>query len=897
MFTRTMGLSEPGESRGGDQTDRSTDGASGDGGSRKLETFEHRGLAIRYARSGAGSPVVLLHNGGTSHAIWDEITPLLEGHETFALDLLGFGASDKPGRGYELEAHVAILEAFVDALGLSPTSLVGNCMGSATALAFAMRRPRDVRALVLMNTLTPSTFETGRYGPMRELPRRAPRLVSALSRVGLGARLGTYGVRSQLGRLGVARHVHERGALCACYAHGDQSRALLEVLADIPRYAALERFTPPPDFPPICTLWGLENRVLPAERGRRLVETLQPARQEWLEGCGHLPMLERPQEVAAIVSDFLRAPGPGDVQTRARREATVVPFAEDVFDLASVAREVARVDPGRIAVVEPDGRGEDGKRRYRRSTYEELSHDAESIAVGLREVGIAERTRTVFMAPPSYEACAVYLALTRVGATVVMIDPSVGYRNVAERLGRLRPEAFVGIPLTHAARVTFGWGPRVTRKAIVVDGHFPGAHTLASLRRSAPAEPVRADVTPEDPMCVLYTTGSTGPAKPALYSHRAFCGMFRTVRESWALDPSRGLAVDMAAFPAFFIVGLSLGGTVVVPPIDFTRQTPATADPAALLEVIDDCGVRSLFGSPVLLENLARHADAHGRTAPSLERVIGGGAPITGPTMARLSRMMPNGEAFANYGATEAMPSTRLGARETLADTWAKTKAGRGICVGRPFSTVELRIARIQDRAAVDFETLPTGEIGEILVRSPHVSGEYLDDTESTRKNKIGTWHRLGDAGYLDEQGRLWICGRVSQRVRGPNGPLFSLLAEPIFDAHPSVRRSGLVGVADGASERPVICIELEAESDVDRDALREELLALAARHRTTQDVRDVLFLDRLPVDPRHQSKIERPKLARWAAEELERSPSLGSDRASTPLAEPREVRWSASSP
>lgn len=874
MFARATRLPELDEGHDEGQMDRSTDvaAASGDGGSRRLETFEHRGLAIRYARSGAGSPVVLLHNGGTSHAIWDEITPLLEGHETFALDLLGFGASDKPGRGYELEAHVAILEAFVDALGLSPTSLVGNCMGSATALAFAMRRPRDVCALVLMNTLTPSTFETGLYGPMRALPRRAPRLASALSRVGLGARLGTYGVRSQLGRLGVARHLHERGALCACYAHSDQSRALLEVLADIPRYAALDRFTPPPDFPPICTLWGLENRVLPAERGRRLVETLQPARQEWLEGCGHLPMLERPQEVAAIVSDFLRDPGPGDAQTRARREATVVPFADDVFDLASVAREVARVDPGRVAVVEPDGRGEDGKRCYRRSTYEELSHDAESIAVGLREVGIAERTRTVFMAPPSYEACAVYLALTRVGATVVMIDPSVGYRNVAERLGRLRPEAFVGIPLTHAARVTFGWGPRVTRKAIVVDGHFPGAHTLASLRRSAPAEPVRADVTPEDPMCVLYTTGSTGPAKPALYSHRAFCGMFRTVRESWALDPSRGLAVDMAAFPAFFIVGLSLGGTVVVPPIDFVRQTPATADPAALLEVIDDCGVRSLFGSPVLLENLARHADAHGLTAPGLERVIGGGAPITGPTMARLSRMMPNGEAFANYGATEAMPSTRLGARETLADTWAKTKEGRGICVGRPFSTVELRIARIQDRAAVDFEALPQGEIGEILVRGPHISGAYLDDTESTRKNKIGTWHRLGDAGYLDEEGRLWVCGRVSQRVRGPNGPLFSLLVEPIFDAHSQVRRSGLVGVPDGASERPVICVELEA-TGVDRDALREELLALAARHRTTEDVREVLFLDRLPVDPRHQSKIERPKLARWAAEELERAP------------------------
>lgn len=553
-------------------------------------------------------------------------------------------------------------------------------------------------------------------------------------------------------------------------------------------------------------------------------------------------------------------------------------FPEDVFDLASVVRAVAQQHPDRVAVVEPAGRGRDGRRRYERHSYEALSRDAESVAVGLREMGIAERTRTVFMAPPSYEACVLYVALTRVGATIVMIDPSVGYRNVGERLRRVRPEAFVGIPVTHLARMVFGWGPRLLEKAIVVGGpprggglaRFPGARTLASLRRPAPDEPRRAAVGPDDPMSVLYTTGSTGPAKPALYTHRGFCGVFRIVRQSWGFDRSDGIPVDMAVFPAFFIVGLSAGGTVVVPPIDFVRQTPATADPAALLEVIQDCGVRSLFGSPVLLENLARHANARDATAPALERVIGGGAPIIGSSMRALTRMMPRGEAFSNYGATEALPSTAHSARETIDETWAKTEAGAGICVGRPFAGVELRIARIQDGAATEHEELPAGEIGEILVRSPHVSIGYLDDPESTRKNKIGTWHRIGDAGYLDDTGRLWVVGRVSQRVRGPRGPLFSLLCEPIFDAHPKVRRSGLVGVPDGAAETPVVCVELAPEhARADRAELRAELLALASQHAVTVDVREILFIDRLPVDPRHNSKIERPKLARWAASAL----------------------------
>ena len=544
-------------------------------------------------------------------------------------------------------------------------------------------------------------------------------------------------------------------------------------------------------------------------------------------------------------------------------------FKDDIFDLASVVRDVARTDPGRIAVIEPAGRTRDGRRRYERHSYRRLSDDAESIAVGLREMGIAERTRTVFMAPPSYEACALYLALTRVGATVVMIDPSVGYANVGERLRRIEPEAFVGISVAHVARVVFGWGPRLVEKAIVVGKcpFFPGARTLASLRRPVPSVPRQAAVGPDDPVTVLYTTGSTGPAKPALYTHRNFCGVFRIVHESWAFDPENTVAVDMAVFPAFFMVGLSAGGTVVVPPIHFVWQSPATANPAALFEVIEDCRVRSLFGSPVLLENLARHANERGLTTTCLERVIGGGAPITGPTMRALEKMMPAGEVFANYGATESLPATAHSARETLDETWARTEAGGGICVGRPFSGVELQIAKIQDGATTGFEAVPRGEIGEILVRSPHVSERYLDDPESTRNNKIGAWHRIGDAGYLDDKGRLWVVGRVTQRVRGAQGPVFSLLCEPVFDAHPKVRRSGLVGISSGTSEQAVVCIE--AMPDADPSSLRRELLALASKHPTTKDVADLLFIACLPVDPRHNSKIERPKLARWAAAKL----------------------------
>lgn len=560
------------------------------------------------------------------------------------------------------------------------------------------------------------------------------------------------------------------------------------------------------------------------------------------------------------------------------------PFPDDLFVLADTVLDVAREHPDRVAVVAPDGRDASGARRYRRYTYRALSRDAESVAPGLRAIGVAEGTRTVFLAPPSYEACVVGLALTRVGATQVWIDPSVGLRNVGERLRRIEPEAFVGIPLAHLGRMAFGWGPRLSRRAIAVDGRFPGAHTIASLARTPPETPSAPDVRPADPAAIFYTTGSTGPAKPTLYLHENLSAMYRLAHRVFGFEPEREAPIDMSVFPAFFFIPLSAGGTMVVPPIDFVRESPAEANPQALLEVIRDTGVRSLFGSPVLLQNLGRHAVARGLTTPSLRRVVGGGAPIDASMTAALQQMMgKGGEVLADYGATEALPATEMSGREALRETFARTSLGEGMCVGRPLYGVEVKVIRIADGPIASFdaaEELAPREIGEIVVRAPHVSPAYFGDAANTAKHKIaapaGFFHRVGDAGYLDDEGRLWYLGRVGQRVKLAGGSLFSLQCEPIFDAHPDVRRTGLVGVPGVGGEIPVICVEVRRERGVDLGRLRDELLARAAEHATTACIRHVLFHPRLPVDPRHNSKIERPALAKWAAERIsatERAP------------------------
>lgn len=275
-----------------------------------MQTFDFRGLPIRYAKEGTGAPVVFLHNGGTSHVIWCDVIPRLSAkYQCLALDLLGFGASAKPESGYGLADYEAMLAHFVDREVRGPVALVGNCMGSAIALRFAMRRPKAVQALVLINPLTEATFLAGGLGAMLWMKKRAPGVLQplrrSLSRLRLPRFIAEQSLRFQLGREGRARKLQSNEDLCACGTSESHLPSLLRVFDDLESYASLDAWVRGEGFPYTCTIWGLENRVLSAAAGRQLNRTLRPDREEWLEGCGHLPMLERPEVVAGVIEEVL----------------------------------------------------------------------------------------------------------------------------------------------------------------------------------------------------------------------------------------------------------------------------------------------------------------------------------------------------------------------------------------------------------------------------------------------------------------------------------------------------------------------------------------------------------------------------------------------------------------
>jgi acyl-CoA synthetase (AMP-forming)/AMP-acid ligase II len=310
--------------------------------------------------------------------------------------------------------------------------------------------------------------------------------------------------------------------------------------------------------------------------------------------------------------------------------------------------------------------------------------------------------------------------------------------------------------------------------------------------------------------------------------------------------------------------------------MDPTR--PAEVDPLEIAEPVKRFGVTMMFGSPALLNTVGRWAEANGTQLPSLRRVIAAGAPLPGPTIRRWEGILnEDARVFPPYGATESLPIACLPSDEIVNDTWPQTERGKGVCVGRAVDTIEVRIIEITDEPIArwsDATPVSEGDIGEICVRGDMVTGAYFGDERHTRLSKIddengGRWHRMGDVGWRDEQGRIWFCGRKAHRVVLDDRTLFTVPLEKVFDTHPAVFRSALVGARLGGATTPVLCVELEPGAQIDLPSLEAELRERGQVHPDGDRIQRMLVHDGFPVDIRHNAKIGREKLARWAESEL----------------------------
>ncbi len=545
-----------------------------------------------------------------------------------------------------------------------------------------------------------------------------------------------------------------------------------------------------------------------------------------------------------------------------------------IIDLPDKIRAIAEEDPNRAALIHIKSTPW-GSTKNEITTFKELSDRAERLAVGLREYGIERGTLCSFMVPPGEDALVLSLALWRIGAIMVGVEPhSHGLTKIDACLRRVGPDVFFGTPEAFLAQRVFGWGKdSITRKILVGPKSAPGFTTLRSLERPVPQTPEKLDVKPTDIAVIAFTTGSTGTPKPTVMTQRNLSQVIAGVQAQWQLD-SHGDILDMPTFPIFWIIGLAHGGTVVVPPMNFATKGPGDANPGKLVKVINDNGVKSMFASPALLVNLTNYCNPRGITLPSFKRIVSGGAEIQGPLYEAVKKMIPNGELYSNYGATEALPVAEIDGTTVVNETWPQSETGRGVCVGNALAGVEVKIVEITDGPIDSLESVSEcgpNEVGEVIVRGPHVSDHYYQSEKDMLENKIlGEelhWHRLGDTGFLDESNRLWVCGRVSHRVVTTDKTYFALQCEPIFNTIQHVHRSALIALtqADG-SKKPAMCIELVPGSHESKDALRAKLKDVASQFEATSGIEDFVFIKKLPVDRRHNAKIDRPALSRQAS-------------------------------
>ncbi|MHC5150516.1 olefin beta-lactone synthetase [Stenotrophomonas rhizophila] len=544
------------------------------------------------------------------------------------------------------------------------------------------------------------------------------------------------------------------------------------------------------------------------------------------------------------------------------------------INIAARLPELARERPDQIAIRCPGKPGPGGMARYDVTLdYRTLNARSDAMAAGLAAHGIGRGVRAVVMVRPSPEFFLLMFALFKNGAVPVLVDPGIDKRALKQCLDEAQPQAFIGIGLAHVARLVLRWC-RSARLLVTVGRRWGwGGTTLARLEaQGATAAPALAPTDGEDVAAILFTSGSTGVPKGVVYRHRHFVGQVELLRAAFGMEPGE---VDLPTFPPFALFDPALGLTSVIPDMDPTR--PAQADPRKLHDAINRFGVTQLFGSPALMRVLADH----GQPLPSVRRVTSAGAPVPPDVVARIRRLLPDDAQFwTPYGATECLPVAVIEGRE-LENTRQATEAGAGTCVGRVVAPNEVRIIAIDDAPLPDWSqarVLATGEVGEITVAGPTATDSYFNRPQATAAAKITETladgstrvvHRMGDVGYFDAQGRLWFCGRKTQRVETAQGPLYTEQVEPVFNALDGIARTALVGVGAPGRQRPVLCYELQPGT-IDSPALVERLRREAAAHAHTARIEQFLPHPGFPVDIRHNAKIGREKLTVWATAQLE---------------------------
>ena len=535
----------------------------------------------------------------------------------------------------------------------------------------------------------------------------------------------------------------------------------------------------------------------------------------------------------------------------------------ETFNIAARLAQWADQKPESVALIE--------MRSGRQRTFKELEQESSRLASGLIQFGMKSGERVLLMVPYGIDFVTLTFAMFKAGLIPVLIDPGLGKKNVLKCIKQVQPHGMIAIPLAHAIKKIFpGTFKSIQHNVTVGTRWFWGGASLNKLLDSGKTDFKMASMEKEHPAAILFTSGSTGPAKGVLFSHGIFNHQVRILQEQFDIQPDE---TDLPTFPLFGLFSSGLGMASIIPDMDSTK--PAHVDPKNIIVPIQNFKISSSFGSPALWDTVSQYCLDQNIQLPTLKRIIMAGGPVSGDLLARFETIIDKScKIYTPYGATEVLPVSLIDRREILDETWSLSNQGKGTCVGHPIPGVEIKIIEISDQPILKWQDVTesgTNIVGEIAVKAEWATRTYFNRQDLTQLAKIedgnSFWHRMGDLGRLDEKNRLWFYGRKNQRVVTEFETLYTIPCEAIFNQHPDVKRSALVGT--GSKTMAAIIIEpvnLERiKSQVSRKRFTEELLERGAKSALTQSITKVLFHKEFPVDVRHNAKIFREKLSLWA--------------------------------
>ncbi len=792
--------------------------------------------------------LLCVHGNPTWSYLWrDLIAGAPPKVRVIALDQLDMGYSERTATTRRFEQRIEDLGAVTDELDLTgPVVTVGHDWGGPISLGWAERHIDQMAGLVLMNTGVSIPAGSPAPGLIRIVRTRG--ILEAACVATPAFIRGTMA----LAKPRLARAI--RDAYEAPYRSADRRAAIATFVEDIPlaedhpSFSAMDRVATDLDQlakVPSLLLWGPSDPIFSDRYLSDLAARLPRSEIHRFTGAGHL--VPEDADVASAVHAW--------VAQLEHPVAATPPTPDRERAWAALNRRSADDD---VAVVEM---GSGGVKRS--ITFDELDADVRRVAAGLVDLGVAKGDRVAVLVPPGIDLAVCIYGCWRMGAVVVVADAGLGVRGMSRALTSADPEYLIGIPRALAAARALRWpGGRISTTSL----HPARARllqvraSLDDLRRRGERQPAPPTPTSLDEAVIGFTSGATGPAKGVSYRHHQLEAQRDALVDLYAIGPSDSL---VAAFGPFALFGPAMGIPSVVPDMEVTAPGSLTAP--ALAEAVQAVQATLVFASPAALSNVAETAGGMSSDqAAALQGVrllMSAGAPVPVAVLREVGELMPNAEPHTPYGMTEVLPVADI----SLAQIEAAAQ-GNGVCVGIPVRGVEVAISALDSVGkATGPLTNEDGVVGEVCIRAAHMRDGYdkLWMTQHAASQPAG-WHRSGDVGHLDGTGRLWIEGRMGHIVTTAAGPVTPVGIEHAVSALPEVTHAAVVGVGPVGTQQLVVVVVPVDRSRLP-DLADEDLADLVRAKVDAADVAAVMTAPSLPVDKRHNSKIDRTRISRWA--------------------------------